>query len=67
VTTDGNGAGYSVLVAQASGMVAVQAKCNTAAAIALMEQLARDSDNSTLEEIARLVVDREIDFEDRAG
>jgi AmiR/NasT family two-component response regulator len=66
VTTDQNGAGYSVLVAQASGMVAVQAKCDTAAAIARMQQLARDSD-STLEEIARLVVDREIDFEDRTG
>jgi len=46
-------------VAQASVMVAAQADCNLAAAIALMEQLAVDTD-STVEDIATLVIEREI-------
>ena len=50
---------YSARVAQASGMVAVQAACRLAAAIALMEQLAVDSD-STLEEIAVLIIERDV-------
>ena len=54
---------YSDRVAQASGMVAVQAACNLAAAIALMERLAADSDRA-LEEVAALVIEREIRFGD---
>jgi len=58
--TTGNG--YGNRVAQASGMVSVQAECNLAAAILLMRQLAHDTD-TTLDEIAIMVIDRDIRFD----
>jgi AmiR/NasT family two-component response regulator len=48
-------------VAQASGMVSVQANCHFTEAIALMEQRAAET-GKTLDAIAQAVVDREIRF-----
>jgi hypothetical protein len=49
-------------VAQASGMVSVQAKCHFTEAIALMEARA-EATGVTLEDIARAVVNRELRFD----
>jgi hypothetical protein len=57
-----SGTGYSHTVARASGMVSVQASCNIAAAIVLMQSLA-DETECTLDEIAGLVVEREVRFD----
>jgi hypothetical protein len=58
--TSGNG--YSHTVAQASGMVSVQASCDIAAAIVLMQSLAGETE-CTLDEIAGMVIEREIRFD----
>jgi AmiR/NasT family two-component response regulator len=55
--TTGNG--YSDRVAQASGMVSIQANCTIAEALELMRSLAFDTD-STLDEVATLIIEREI-------
>jgi AmiR/NasT family two-component response regulator len=57
-----NGGEGSSVVAQASGMVSIQVGCSVADAIALMQQLAADTD-CTLEEIAVLIVAGEARFD----
>jgi AmiR/NasT family two-component response regulator len=54
---------YSDVVAQASGMVSVQADCNVTEAVVIMRDMATDTD-CTVEEIADLVVSRDIQFRD---
>jgi hypothetical protein len=56
-----NGEGYSHLVAQASGMVSVQADCMLSKAIVMMKARA-SLDGVTLEELAVAIVTREIRF-----
>jgi AmiR/NasT family two-component response regulator len=52
---------YSDRVAQAAGMVSVQADCSLDAAFAVIEQRALEQDR-TLEEVADAVVERRIRF-----
>ena len=56
-----NGGAHSVLVAQASGMVSVQADCSIGAAMVLMQSRARVT-GQTLEQIAAAVLDRTTTF-----
>ena len=57
-----NGEGLTSRVAQASGMVSVQADCGPSHAIVLMRARAEQTDR-TLEQIATAVIAREIRFE----
>ena len=59
--TSSNGATVDRRIAQASGMVSVQADCTLSHAIALMESCAEQTDQ-TLEQIATAVLSREITF-----
>jgi AmiR/NasT family two-component response regulator len=56
-----NAAMPSNRVALASGMVAEQAGCSVDAALLLLNQRARSTD-CTLDELAEMVIDRNIDF-----
>jgi hypothetical protein len=53
--------GYSIHVAQASGIVSVQADCSISAAMVLLESRAQVT-GLTLEEVALAVVNRETTF-----
>jgi len=57
-----NGTGFSIAVAQASGMVSVQASCTCAEAVILMEARAVET-HHTLSEVAASVVDRSVRFD----
>ena len=57
-----HGGFHSAVVAQASGMISVQANCSLSHAVVLMVTRAQDT-NSTLERLAIGVVQREIRFD----